>query len=390
MHYSRLILLCLLGFAGATPTIGAQFIPLGSSRNTFSTATGVDANGLAVVGVADFSGVSSAFVWKEGIGMQPFEAANHVITADAISSDGTTVVGRATDVPLFTDQSYIASSSAGFTLIEDGLPNPIGSGAESVSADGKIVVGWSLSNFANFVAYRWTADGGFEPLGSLSGGTPYSIAYGISPDGEVIVGESGSSNGTEAFRWDRANGMVGIGELPGGEWSEGFDVSRNGKVIVGAANSKAQTVEAFRWEQSTGMQGLGSLPGADPNSIAAAVTADGTTIVGNSGLTPDDETAFVWEATHGMRSLQQVLSEIRTLADGLSGWRLAVASDISADGRAIVGWGYNPQGQHEAYLVRLDVPIGVPEPCAHVLLIVGCGFYITMMYCRPRRPCSSG
>lgn len=37
----------------------------------------------------------------------------------------------------------------------------------------------------------------------------------------------------------------------------------------------------------------------------------------------------------------------------LNGWTLQVLTDITADGRAIVGYGVNPGGKTEAFLVRL-------------------------------------
>lgn len=56
----------------------------------------------------------------------------------------------------------------------------------------------------------------FQGLGDLHGGEFSSIANGISPDGSVVVGSSRSVNGIEAFRWSEQQGMVGLGDLPGG------------------------------------------------------------------------------------------------------------------------------------------------------------------------------
>ena len=40
----------------------------------------------------------------------------------------------------------------------------------------------------------------------------------MSADGSVIVGYSQSDFGAEAFRWTESEGMVGLGDLPGGEF----------------------------------------------------------------------------------------------------------------------------------------------------------------------------
>jgi len=190
---------------------------------------------------------------------------------------------------------------------------------------------------------------------------------GISGDGSVIVGESNSTEGHQAYRWTQSTGMVGIGILPGGEFLSGATaVSADGKVIVGLSGS-ARGYEAFRWEQTTGMVGLGFLPNTSFLSEAIAVTPDGSAIVGASG--GDNTSAFVWDAAHGMRSLQDLLNADPHLVGDLTGWHLIYADAISANGQAIVGRALNPQGQVEAFLVILDAPLGVPEPGTMVLLV---------------------
>src|ERR1041384_1503323 len=69
--------------------------------------------------------------------------------------------------------------------------------ANGVSGDGSVIVGWDAGRGA---AVRWTIDGGIENIGPPSGG---SIAFAVSADGNVIVGELGSA----AFRWTRSDGM---------------------------------------------------------------------------------------------------------------------------------------------------------------------------------------
>jgi probable HAF family extracellular repeat protein len=158
-----------------------------------------------------------------------------------------------------------------------------------------------------------------------------------------VVGQSESAQGEEAFRWTESGGMIGIGDLPGGDFqSIAMDVSHNGRVIVGSGASEASFEEAFRWDEESGMVGLGFLPGEYQRSIATGVSADGEIVVGLSGIAQDDLAAFIWDNAHGMRSLQQVLAADPNLIGDLTGWRLAMAYDVSADGKAIVGRGYNP------------------------------------------------
>src|SRR5262249_29741548 len=78
----------------------------------------------------------------------------------------------------------------------------------------------------------------FTWLGKLSG-DDYSMVQGVSADGSVVVGSSyltgsGPLPTVHAFRWTAGGGMVGIGDLPGGNvLSEAYGTSANGSVIVG-------------------------------------------------------------------------------------------------------------------------------------------------------------
>jgi probable HAF family extracellular repeat protein len=78
-------------------------------------------------------------------------------------------------------------------------------------------------------------------LGDLPGGSVSSSAYGVSNDGQVVVGQSSStvSSTGEAFKWTPSGGMVGLGLLPGGSTSYARAVSRDGTTITGDANSTA-------------------------------------------------------------------------------------------------------------------------------------------------------
>jgi hypothetical protein len=91
--------------------------------------------------------------------------------------------------------------------------------------------------------------------------------------------------------------------------------------------------------------------------------------------------AWVWDSSNGMRLLQDVLASEFGLA--LDGWHLEFAKDITPDARVIVGTGINPDGNREGWLVRLDHPIGVPEPNSIVIGLVAS--FIVMWSVRARR-----
>jgi probable HAF family extracellular repeat protein len=217
---------------------------------------------------------------------------------------------------------------------------------------------------------------GLGILGTRSDET--TTAWGVSADGSVIAGVSRSDLGVEAFRWTAETGMVGLGDLAGGEFhSEAKAISSDGQVIVGQSTS-ALGKEAFRWTAAGGMQGLGDLPGGDFLSTAWATTADGQIVVGESASSPLGLEAFIWDATHGMRRLYDVLEAEFGLADELAGWKLAQASDISDDGRVIVGYGFNPDGAISGFAVV------IPEPRSLALALCGGAILMTKRIRRQR------
>jgi probable HAF family extracellular repeat protein len=216
--------------------------------------------------------------------------------------------------------------------------------AAGVSSNGQVVVGYSSSALsgAGYEAFRWSATNGMTALGDLPGGTFSSIANAVSEDGLVIVGSSSSSNNNQAFRWTQVTGMIGLGELPGGDvLSFANAVSGDGAVVIGESSSTLSGPtrgEAFRWTLTNGIVGLGDLPGGNFDSHAYAVSADGAVVVGYSSSSNGNE-AFRWSSTSGMMPLGD-------LAGGVFN---SIAYAISADGSTIVGYGGTATTTHEAF-----------------------------------------
>ena len=309
--------------------------------------------------------------------------------ATAVSADGSTVVG------VVSGQPFRWTSAGGKQVLGHlpggGPPNFV----RGISGDGSVIVGYGQNSNASFEAFRWTSWGGMQGLGFVSGASA-SNAWAISGDGSVIAGASGqvasrwtasggvqplgavgtgrgvnadgsvivgvftnNAGNAEAFRWTSGGGVQGLGDLPGGSFdSLAAGISADGSTIVGVSGQ-----EAFRWTSAGGMQGLGDVPSLSYSS-ATAVSNDGSIIVGEAGGSPaggDDRTAFIWDAAHGMRNLRDVL--VNEYGFDLTDWtRLGSANGISADGTTIVGWGYTATGAQEAWRAV------VPEPSSLSLL----------------------
>ena len=102
------------------------------------------------------------------------------------------------------------------------------------------------------------------------------------------------------------------------------------------------------------MPGIGRTVIAAPTQglsdvIASAVSGDGGVIVG-WGETDNGEAAVLWDEPHGMRRLEDMLKiEYQTsTAAGM----FSRATGISDDGRTIVGFGINPNGHTEGWVLK--------------------------------------
>lgn len=133
--------------------------------------------------------------------------------------------------------------------------------AIDVSADGSVAVGVATSATGYDAAVRWENGGPPTRVGDLGlAGQVASYAYGVSADGNTIVGEIGvNQNPSPAFRWTPAAGPQSIGVPPGGVFARAWATSADGSVVVGYGNASGPECDSqlgtcwssFRWENGT-------------------------------------------------------------------------------------------------------------------------------------------
>lgn len=209
---------------------GAYVLRIGSAPVSLPALPGtsnpipvaVSANGSTVVGQSGFK----SFRYTAAEGMQPLSMPPGVssMVAMDVSRDGTTVIGRAGDGrPFISTQG----GSLQFLPIQTGFSV---SDFRGLSADGSTVIGSSTvdgggGGWPIGFAFRWTATGGYESLGSLPNEQPYSSnqrlsALSCNADASLIGGTQGDRR---AWIWDAAHGMRDLRDVLITDY--GFDLS---------------------------------------------------------------------------------------------------------------------------------------------------------------------
>jgi probable HAF family extracellular repeat protein len=272
---------------------------------------------------------------------------------NGVSSNGLTAVGRTEIGPGMMD----AFKFVGITYTR---LIPFGSHQNSVataaSADGSLVVGFSIDGSGDNQAVSWT--GTTASLLDTNGDFLFSEATGVGISGATttIVGW-GFSNSTfleQAFL-HRNNSIFELGRMI---WptssSKAVGVSSDGDTIVGtvADNYSVPTfIDGFVYDQgyTTPVRASTAIPAFASSSLVftqlTAVSGDGESVVGfaSSGLSSNpagNEQAFKYTLNG------DTYEALGTLTGG--NWSIARA--LSSNGSVIVGQGDNADGNYEAFV----------------------------------------
>jgi probable HAF family extracellular repeat protein len=365
----------VLATASGTALAQGTFQPLGTlEAGGYSAAAAISADGQTVVGDSTFNSYwHRAFRWTAGSGMvniDPDCPQYNSSYALGVSATGGIVTGYRID----NDYDSIAfrwTGESGLSLLPD-VPGGIGGRAGGVSEDGAITAGEGAETFSNGGGRpaRWTAAGEVSQL-PMFDDSFNGEALNVSPDGSTIVGFCSHGDleanpfywEVEACRW--VDGAIsGLGRLPGAEAqiARATHASTDGSVICGFGyddNADPIMMHGFRWNAANGIVLLPDLPASDQN-MARSISDNGSTIVGEYHT--GDHYTGTWHAAVWIDGQPADLADTLTNTFGvdLQGWALDSATGISADGMSIAGTGHPADGHAQAWVVHLGSPIWTP------------------------------
>ncbi|ACY47234.1 HAF repeat-containing protein [Rhodothermus marinus] len=267
-------------------------------------------------------------------------------TAEGVSSDGQTVVGYFTPAGTYLSRAFRWTSRFGSFLLD---PRYEGSTATAVSGDGNTVVGRAyLNNDATnrnfpFVWFAFSIDlngDGYNDLIRLNPpDTDDGVATDLSEDGQIIVGYYKDENGNNQAFWRTDQGFIVLGTL-GGSTSAALAISPDGSVVVGSSENSFGNTHAFRWTSNEGIQPLSTLFYLSyTHMVASDVSSQGKYIVGWADRPTSERVAYLYKTINGVSTVE--------LLGSLGG--LSTAATAVSDNGVVVGYGENALGQVRAF-----------------------------------------
>lgn len=259
--------------------------------------------------------------------------------------------------------------------------------AYGINNNGQVVGAFYPQATETAAAFVYSS-GSTQFLGTLpgySGGTPFSVANGINDSGQ-IVGFSGAGGNGSAFLYSggsmqnlfpgsvdsSATAINNHGEIVGGRGTSAFidnngtmqffagyaadGLNNNGQVIGFTVPPPGVTTQtSFLYSAGT-MQTLSPLPGF-ATDIAQGINNSGQVVGYDVG--PYQPIGSV--PHHAFLYSNGSMQDLNSLISPSSGWTLQFAEAIN-DGGQIVGYGINPSGQTDAFLLTPTTSVSWARP----------------------------
>jgi len=279
------------------------------------------------------------FLWTEPDGFQPLTlTATWPETGEikGMSDDGSVLVGQTHEDPV----QVFRWTVAGGTEQLGRLPGLASCTFNRITRDAEVVFG-NCNDPQDYehpgTSFRWTQSLGMQPLTLTDGGEPCSMyPGGLSENGLVAFGGArcGSSTTYPLARW----GQEGVKLLPtsplGMTQLLRAGASRDGNVAFGLISTSSvrdrpqedgyNGTQAFRWSAAEGIVPLGMLAGHQLSSAYAA-DAHGDVLVGRSGVENGASEAVLWDS----QGLLAIASYVQSQGVDLHGAHLRSAERVA-------------------------------------------------------------
>jgi probable HAF family extracellular repeat protein len=221
-----------------------------------ASSTGAAINNSGVVaGAGNSAGLSEAFVWRPGQGIQWLGSLGSGMSVATGMNDAGAVVGLSYN-GANQQHAFLWTQAGGLQDLTPNLTSIGGATATAINSSNE-VVGYYYPNGSRLpVGFSWTQAGGLQDLG------PSGTVVEAVNDSGMIVGQAPNAGGYKhAFAWTEAGGMKDLGTL-GGTASAALSVNKNGWVVgTSLTSSGTGQLHAFLWTPSGGMQDLTVLSG---------------------------------------------------------------------------------------------------------------------------------
>lgn len=360
----RLAPLALLAAAFASPAFPqATYTTLqGPGGNSISIEDCSD-DGRSLSGVTPYAGAASgAFLWTDTNGFRFLPQVGVLFPpwARCISGDGQTVLGGIDSFPIGYE-AFRWDETNGLTLL------PTVGGASEVLAVNRdaSMIGGSAYVGASDQPALWIGSAPAIGLPSIPG-TARGAVTAVSEVG-VVAGYRYKNQGQlflsqRAFRWDAAGGLQILEGTPSQPFSRAWAISADGEIVVGTISADGRGGTLVRWDSAGVMERLFDLPPQAVSWQSVSCDASARTIAGcywtpNIGFIE----SFRWTESEGLQTFSELLQDL-----GLSQSQgVPQVSSISADGNVLVGDEFvGPPfllRLHPDPLERIGVPICDPS-----------------------------
>lgn len=234
-----------------TASAGIQSLGyLGNEGTLFTYASAISNDGQVIVGSSD----NRIFQWSEESGI--YEIADISNQSDfsgasGISADGSAIVGSVRMPAGLRPFRY--SASRGFEILDTHSGVGVDSSANAISADGRVVIG-----YARRQGWRWDESTGLQPLPPLEESNLLVGPVDLTADGSIIVGVTTASTDPRArvpsFIWTRERGTENLQTflkeqhglvMDGWALTRVSGISDDGMVIVGGGVNPNGQPEAW-------------------------------------------------------------------------------------------------------------------------------------------------